>query len=149
MTDSIATQKASYPLPAYNFRVTVDAESASFSEVSGLAIEYETVTYRHGFSRWQGENVTRFPKIGHSTVTLKKGTMPSNTFLADWLTADPPSARAIAISLCDEAGAAVVVWNIKEAIPVKLGASSFDASSNEVAFETVELLVSSISVEHV
>jgi phage tail-like protein len=149
MTDSIATQKASYPLPAYNFRVTVDAESASFSEVSGLAIEYETVTYRHGFSRWQGENVTRFPKIGHFTLTLKKGTMPSNTFLADWLTADPPSARTIAISLCDEAGVAVVVWHIKEAIPVKLGASSFDATSNEVAFETVELLVSSISVEHV
>jgi phage tail-like protein len=149
MTDSVATQKATYPLPAYNFRVTVDDVSASFSEVSGLAIEYETVTYRHGFSRWQGENVTRFPKIGHSTVTLKKGTVPNNTFLADWLVTDPPSARAVTVSLCDEAGAPVVVWKIKEAIPIKLGASSFDAASNEVALETVELLVSSISVEHV
>ncbi len=55
MTDSKAVQKASYPLPAYNFRVTVDTESASFTEVVGLAIEYETVTYRHGFSRWQGK----------------------------------------------------------------------------------------------
>jgi phage tail-like protein len=149
MTDSTATQKASYPLPAYNFRVTVDAESASFTEVSGLAIEYETVTYRHGFSRWQGERVTRVPKMGHSTVTLKKGTTASNTFLVDWLTADPPAARAMAISLCDEAGAPVVVWHIKEAIPVKLGAPSFEVSGNQVAIETLELLVSSISVEHV
>jgi len=149
MTDSTATQKASYPLPAYNFQVTVDAASASFTEASGLAIEYETVTYRHGFSRWQGERVTRVPKMGHSTVTLKKGTTASDTFLTDWLTADPPEARAMAISLCDEAGAPVVVWHIKEAIPVKLNAPSFEVTGNQVAIETLELLVSSISVEHV
>jgi phage tail-like protein len=149
MTDSKAAQKASYPLPAYNFRVTVDAASASFTEVSGLAVEYETVTYRHGFSRWQGEDVTRVPKSGHTTVTLKKGTTPSDTFLSDWLTADPPTARAIAISLCDEAGAPVVVWHIKEAVPVKLGAPSFDAAGNQVAIESLELLASGISVEHV
>ena len=49
----------------------------------------------------------------------------------------------------DEAGAPVVVWHIKEAIPVKLGAPSFEAASNQVAIETLELLVTSISVEHV
>jgi phage tail-like protein len=149
MTDSKATQKASYPLPAYNFQVTVDATSASFTEVSGLAAEYETVTYRHGLSRWEGESVARFPKLGHTTVTLKKGTTSSNTFLADWLTADPSAPRAIAISLCDEAGAPVVVWHIKEAIPVKLGAPGFDVAGNQVAIETLELLASGISVEHV
>jgi phage tail-like protein len=157
MTDSNATQKASYPLPAYNFQVTVGAESASFTEASGLAAEYETVTYRHGLSRWEGESVARFPKLGHTTVTLKKGTTSRNTFLWDWLTADPPVARigdppaapAIAISLCDEAGAPVVVWHIKEAIPVKLAAPGFDVASNQVAIETLELLASGISVEHV
>src|SRR5215475_12227557 len=102
MPDSKAAQKASYPLPAYNFRVTVDAESASFTEATGLAVEYETITYRHGFSRWQGEDVARIPKLGHSTVTLKKGTLAGNTFLADWLTQDPATAKAVAISLCDE-----------------------------------------------
>jgi phage tail-like protein len=149
MTDSKAVQKASYPLPAYNFRVTVDTESASFTEVVGLAIEYETVTYRHGFSRWQGEMVARVPKLSHATVTLKKGTTAGNTFLMDWLTADPPAARAIAISLCDEASAPVVVWHIKEAIPVKVAAPAFEAAGNQVAIETLELLASGISVEHV
>ena len=74
MPDSKATQKASYPLPAYNFRVTVDAQAASFTEVSGLTVEYETATYRHGFSRWEGEAVARVPKIGYQTIMLKKGT---------------------------------------------------------------------------
>ena len=149
MPDSKAVQKASYPLPAYNFRVTVDAASASFTEVTGLVVEYETITYRHGFSRWQGEQVARVPKLGHATVTLKKGTTIGNTVLADWLTAEPAAAKAIAISLCDEAGAPVVVWHIKEAIPVKLTAPGFEAAGNQLAIETLELLASGISVEHV
>ena len=149
MPDSKAEQKATYPLPAYNFRVTVDAESASFTEVSGLTVEYETVTYRHGFSRWEGETVTRVPKLGHATVMLKKGTTVGGTLMADWLTADPPAARTVAISLCDEAGAPVVVWHIKEAIPVKLTAPAFEAAGHQVAIETLELLASGISVEHV
>src|ERR1700760_286306 len=100
MPDSKPTQKASYPLPAYNFRVTVGTQAASFPEVSGLTVEYETITYRHGFSRWESEAVARVPKIGHQTITLKKGTTASGTFLTDWLTADSPSARSLAISLC-------------------------------------------------
>jgi len=149
MPDSKAVQKASYPLPAYNFRVTVDAASASFTEATGLVVEYETITYRHGFSRWQGEQVARVPKLGHATVTLKKGTTVGNTVLADWLTAEPAAAKAIAISLCDEAGAPVVVWHIKEAIPVKLTAPGFEAGGNQLAIETLELLAAGISVEHV
>src|SRR5260370_30691084 len=136
MTNSNAVKKASSPLPAYNFRVTVDTESASFTEVVGVAIEYEPVTYRHGFSRWQGEMVARVPKLSHATVTLKKGTTAGNTFLMDWLTADPPAARAIAISLCDEAGAPVVVWHINQAIPVKVAARAFRTAAHQPDIET-------------
>ncbi len=148
MPDDKATQKLLYPLPGYNFRVAVDSDSASFVEVSGLATEYETITYRHGFSRWEGEDVARVPKQGHSTVTLKKGVMRGGKFLSQWLTADPPSARGVAISLCDEAGAPVVVWHIKEAIPVKLAAPSLDVNSTQIAVETIDLLASGISVEY-
>ena len=52
--------KANYPLPAYNFRVTVDGRSMSFSEVSGINIEYETLTYRHGLSFLEGETIQKF-----------------------------------------------------------------------------------------
>lgn len=148
MPDDQATQKQRYPLPGYNFQVAVDSDSASFVEVSGLASEYETVTYRHGFSRWEGEDVARVPKRSHSTVTLKKGVMRGGNFLSQWLTANPPAARALAISLCDEAGTPVVVWHVKEAIPVKLSAPSFDVNSTQVAVESIDLLASGISVEY-
>ena len=36
---------ANYPLPAYNYRVTIDGIVVSFAEVSGLSVEYEPVTY--------------------------------------------------------------------------------------------------------
>ncbi len=46
--------KSSYPLPAYNYRVTVlrDGEALvlSFAEVSGLSLQYDPVTYKHGLS---------------------------------------------------------------------------------------------------
>ena len=45
-----------YPLAAYNYRVTVAGTTMSFSEVSGLAVEYEKVTYRHGLSFREGES---------------------------------------------------------------------------------------------
>jgi len=55
MADSKAFQQAQYPLVAYNYRVTLDGQTASFSEVTGLAVSYETTTYRHGLSFVEGE----------------------------------------------------------------------------------------------
>src|SRR5258707_12637636 len=132
MPDSKAVQKPSYPLPAYNFRVTVDAASASFTEATGLVVEYETITYRHGFSRWQGEQVARVPKLGHATVTLKKGTTIGNTVLADWLTAEPAAAKAIAISLCDEAGAPGVLGHLEDATPDELSARRLEGARQQL-----------------
>ena len=149
MAETKAQQKAAYPLPAYNFQVIVDGQSASFSDVSGLVIEYETVTYRHGFSDWEGETITRVKPMKHIPVTLKKGTVAGQNFLSDWLGQEPAKGRAMAISLCDEAGKPVVVWHIKEAIATKLTAPTLDANANQVSIETLDLMVSGISIEHV
>jgi phage tail-like protein len=149
MAETKAAQKRTYPLPAYNFRVTVDGQSASFSEASGIVIEYETVTYRHGFSAWEGETISRFRVPKYVPISLKKGTVAGQTFFADWLAMEPADARAIAISLCDEAGTPVVVWRIAKAIPTKLTAPEFDAGTDQVSIETLELMVSGVSVEHV
>jgi phage tail-like protein len=149
MAENKSTQRKTYPLPAYNFRVSVDGQTASFSEVSGIALEYETVNYRHGFSAWEGETITRFRTPKHVPLSLKKGTVAGNNFFGDWLGSDVQSSRAIAISLCDEAGAPVVVWRIAEAIPTKLTAPMFDATTNQASIETLDLMVSGISVEHV
>jgi phage tail-like protein len=145
MTKTPAAQKNSYPLPVYNFRVTVDGQSVSFSEVSGIKLEYETVTYRHGLSCWEGETLLRYAYPKYVPISLKKGTVAGTGFFDGWLTGDK-AARAMEISLCDEHGDSLVIWRIARAVPTRLDAPVFDAASNQVSVETLELMATGISV---
>lgn len=139
-------QKSSYPLPAYNFRVTIDGTPMSFSQVSGITREHETVTYRHGFSFWEGEDITAYYFKKYAPVTFKKGTIKGISFLYEWLREE--KVRPMEVSLCDESGQSVVSWRIAKAIPVKLDAPTFDASTNEVSVESLEVMAAGISIEY-
>jgi len=144
MAESKSDQR--YPLTAYNYRVTIAGTAMSFAEVSGLAIEYEKVTYRHGLSFWEGESIKSYRYDKYVPVTLKKGIIKGGKQLYDWITA--MDTRNLDISLCDENGNPVVTWHIGKAVPVKLAAPSFQANSNEVAIETFELMAARISLEY-
>ena len=146
MSETAASQRAKYPLAAYNFRVTVGDAAMSFTEVSGLVREYQTLTYKHGLSFWEGESITRFRYDKYVQLTMKKGVIAGATQLYEWL--DTVDKKNLSVSLCDEKGAAVVTWQIKKALIVKLEAPSLQASGNEVAIETLTLMASGISVEH-
>ena len=144
--------KSTYPLPTYNFRVTVFKGGESlvigFAEISGLSLEYESVTYKHGLSFIMGEQIIlgmRQP----ITLSLKKGIVKSNDFLHSWLhDTDPLSAkRDILIDLCDEKGDTVISWKVQDALPTKLDVPTFDANSNDVAIETMELIAHGLQVD--
>lgn len=128
-----------YPLALYNFRVAVDAWSMSFSEVSGIAIPYEHVVYRHGLSYWEGEDITTFRFDSFIPISLKRGTIPSADllFLHQWLKSR--TLRRLEVYLCDQLGNPLMSWQIAKAVPVKLTAPTFAASTNEVAIETLDL----------
>lgn len=128
-----------YPLALYNFRVTVDARSMSFSEVSGISIPYEHVVYRHGLTFWEGEDITTFRFDAFIPISLRRGTIPSADmlFLHDWLKSR--TLRRMEVFLCDQVGSPVMSWEIAKAVPVKLTAPTFAASTNEVAVETLDL----------
>ena len=87
MAHSIDFQKKNYPLAAYNFRVQVDQTTMSFIEVSGLAVEYEQVTYRHGLTFLEGEQIQTFPFDKFTRITCKRGAVMGNDplFLYSWL----------------------------------------------------------------
>jgi phage tail-like protein len=146
MAESRADVASRYPLPAYSFQVTVDSQTTSFSEVSGLAVEYETVSYRHGLSFREGEAILRWRSTKSSQITLKKGVVAGKGVLYDWLAGKGTAAKAMEIGLCDEKGVPVYRWRIARAIPVKLQAPTFAADSNDVAIETLELMATGISV---
>ncbi len=146
MPDRAVDQRSRYPLAAYNFRVTVAGVAMGFSEVSGLALEYETVTYRHGLSFLEGESLTKFRFDKYVPVTLKKGVVQTVTTLRDWLEQAEP--RPVDITLCDEKGDPAVTWHIGKAVAVKLEAPAFNAAGNEAAIESLELRVTRITVVH-
>jgi phage tail-like protein len=146
MAQSKDEQKRTYPLPAYNFRVRIDETVMSFAEVSGIGVEYDKVMYRHGLSFMEGEAITTFNYDSFVNVTLKRGVVvgANPLFLYDWL--KEGDLRTLAVSLCDEVGDPVISWQIAKAVPVKIQAPAFDAKSNEVSIETVDLVVRGITL---
>jgi phage tail-like protein len=146
MAQSKDTQRKSYPLAAYNFRVKVDETSMSFTEVSGIAVAYEHVTYRHGLTFLEGESIATFSFDRFVPVTCRRGTIlgAKPLFLHDWL--KKRDLRSMEVSLCDEKGAPVLAWKIAAAVPVSVKAPTFNASTNEAAVESVDLQVRGVSV---
>lgn len=149
MPHDIATIKSSYPLPAYNFRVRVGTETVRFSQVSGLALQYDTAKYRHGLSWWEGEEDILGLRQ-EVTFSLQRGIVPRDSRLLEWIYQLPEWGvlhEDIIIDLCDEEGVPVVSWTAVNAYPTKLQAPAFDANSNDVAIETLEMKAHNLRIE--
>lgn len=152
-----ATIKTTYPLPAYNYRVTIFAPDAplvlGFSEVSGLSLDYPEVVYHHGLSFAFGAHIIPGRRQG-IRLTMKRGVVKNRDQLYQWLQHvynDPPSTdktRNILIDLCDEAGHPVVRWTVQRAMPVKLDMPEFIADNNVPAIETMELVAHGLQLEY-
>ena len=138
--------KNSYPLPAYNYQVIINgSELMSFSDVSGLEIDHEHVLYRHGFSWIIGDHLIRAQRKPIN-VTLKRGVVKKRSYLYDWI--NKGDKKDIRIELCDELGLAVVSWEVSRALPFKLDAPAFSASSSEVAIESLDLIAHDLRIIH-
>jgi len=147
--------KAAYPLPVYSYKVEIGADAVAFSEVSGLSIGYETTTYKESpvESGAPGPRVMRMPaQATESTVTLKKGLVRGKSVAAlyQWVSTvqiNQIEKKDIFVRLCDETGTPVITWKVLNAFPTKLDAPSFDATSNDVAIESMELMSDGITIE--
>lgn len=142
--------KTDYPLPVYNYRVDIGSETVAFSEVSGLEISVETITYKESqvASGIAGPNIMHMPGNPKPlTITLKKGFVVAKSVpvLYNWIQSTELNRiekKDITVHLCDEKGESVVRWKVIDAFPTKLSAPGFNANTNEVAIETMELMAS-------
>lgn len=135
-----------YPLPTYNYQVVIDdSEMFSFSEVSGLEIDYDHVLYRHGFSWETGDYLIRTQRKPIN-ISLKRGVAKTRKFLYEWLKYGDK--KNIRIDLCDEKGEAIVSWSVFRALPFKLDAPSFNANSSDVAIESLDLIAHDLTLTH-
>lgn len=147
MAVSKQTIVESYPLPVYNYRVIIDGITAgmSFSEVSGLEIDYDQVLYRHGFSWVMGDYLIRGQRKP-IRVSLKRGIIQQRSYLYDWLKSEQK--KNMRIDLCDEEGIPTVSWEIYRALPLKLDAPSFNANTSDVAIESLDLVAHDLKLIH-
>ena len=134
MATTVEDIKTTYPIPAFLYRVEIDGmEPMAFSEVSGLNIEVKPITYRDGLSALQGSK--HMPGLAEpAKITLKKGIVPKGSQLYDWLNSiriTTVEKKDITATLVDEKNESPLVsWKIKNAFPLKIDASSLDATTS-------------------
>ena len=145
---------ADYPLPIYNYKVEIGGNPIAFSEVSGLEVSFEPITFKESQTNGQmGPNIMHMPGMPEPVnITMKKGyvTKKSVPVLYAWINSTALNRidkKDIMVHLLDETGATVVNWKVIDCFPTKLSAPTFDANSNEVAVETMELRASSVTME--
>ena len=133
-----------YPLPGYRFNVNFGGEDIAFSEVSGLELERQAITYRDGLGARYMPGMEQPIKL-----TLKKGVVRGGNAFYLWINSialNKVNKKDLIISLLDDENKPVVTWNVQNSFPVKLSAPNLDAKSNEVAIESIELMADSLQV---
>lgn len=152
-------EKTNYPIPTYNYRVRLDDQKLiSFSEASGLDLSYETITFKE--SPGEDQNSNAGPNIHYLlgqraavNISLKKGwvSVESKDVFYNWFQEHYNNKgltkKNISIDLLDETGSTVVTWKVQNAFPTKLSAPSFDANSNDVAVESMDLMADWIVID--
>lgn len=140
----------SFPIPVFQYKVEIEGlDEMAFSEVSGLNIEVEPITYKDGMSYMKG--IQYMP--GNRTpikLTLKKGMTIASEGLYSWMndiSLNAVEKKNITIRLMNVTGDAPVVnWVVENASPTKLEGPSFNATSNEVAFESIEVIADRMTI---
>ncbi|MFM7360677.1 MAG: phage tail protein [Cyanobium sp.] len=143
MALALDQQVGLHPLASYNFRVSRAGQTLRFAKVTGLQREFKSVTYRDGLSFLDGERITRYAVQTYSSITLEQGVVQGDGDLRAWLEAD--ELQTMEVQLCDASGVPVLAWRVARSLPVKITAPNFDARSNEVAIEVIEVKVSGIT----
>ena len=129
-----------YPYGKFRFRVEIDGlEAGGFSEVTGFDASIDVMEYREGDMVQTPYKIPGLKKYGN--ITLKKG-LTDSLVMYEWLITGvdgPVDRKTITITSLDEAGQDVASWQAIIAWPVKYTAPDFNATSSEVAIETIEI----------
>ena len=131
---------AGYPHGKFNYKVEIDGlEAGGFSEVTGFDASIDVIEYREGDMTQTPLKIPGLKKYGN--ITLKHGPVDSMV-LYEWLTAGlegDVERKTLTITLLDIAGSPAASWQIINAWPVKYTAPDFNATSSEVAIESLEI----------
>lgn len=131
---------AVYPHGKFRYKVEIDGlDAGGFSEVSGFDASIDVMEYREGDMVQTPMKIPGLKKYGN--ITLKQG-LADSTVMYDWIIAGVNGAverKTITITLLDQEEAPAASWQVINAWPTKYTAPDFNATSSEVAIETLEI----------
>lgn len=131
---------AGYPHGKFRYKVEIDGlDAGGFSEVSGFDASIDVIEYREGDMVQTPMKIPGLKKYGN--ITLKQG-LADSMVLYEWIIAGVNGAvdrKTITITLLDEEEAPAASWQVINAWPTKYTAPDFNATSSEVAIETLEI----------
>ncbi len=131
---------AGYPHGKFRYKVEIDGlDAGGFSEVSGFDASIDVMEYREGDMVQTPMKIPGLKKYGN--ITLKQG-LADSMVLYEWLIAGVNGAverKTITITLLDEEEAPAASWQVINAWPAKYTAPDFNATSSEIAIETLEI----------
>ncbi|MFQ5857716.1 MAG: phage tail protein [Anaerolineae bacterium] len=137
------------PYRGFNFRVEIDnAAVAGFNECSGLTFDVDPVDYREGTDiPLHVRKLTGLRKFAN--IALKRG-FTDNTELWDWyknVLNGVPDRRNGSITLQDEEHNDVLRWNFENGWICKWEGPALNATSNDVAIESIEICIERVELE--
>ncbi len=131
---------ATYPYGKFRYKVEIDGITAGgFSEVTGFDASIDVMEYREGDMVQTPMKIPGLKKYGN--ITLKKG-LADSMALYEWLdkgVTGEVERKTITITLLDATESPVASWRVINAWPVKYTGPDFNATSSEVAVETLEV----------
>lgn len=136
------------PYKAFNFRVEFEGISGlSCSEISGLSFETDPVEYREGDEAYL--HVRKLYGLRKFTNLQFKRGITTDLQLWAWyqeILNGPAALRDGAIILTDELQVDRLRWSFRNSFITKWEGPSFNATSNDVAIEMIELAVDRVEL---
>jgi len=129
------------PYSQYNFELEVDGKPvAGFSEVSGLTMELDTVSYQEG---GVNDHVHQLPgQFAHANLVLQRGLTKDTTFW-NWLhevMSGTIKRRTLVLKLKSGfKGESAWGWEFTNAYPIKWSGPDLTGGANGMSIESIEL----------
>ena len=129
-----------YPHGRFRYKVEIDGlGGGGFSEVTGFNASVDVMEYRAGDMVQTPMKIPGLKKYGN--IILKQGLADSMVFY-EWIAEGVNGAiqrKTITITLLDEEEPPEACWQVIKAWPAKYTAPDLNATSSEVAIETLEI----------
>lgn len=135
------------PYTSFNFIVDIQGMRAGFSEITGLTTETDIIEYREGNYDLTMHKLPGKPK--YTQIVLKRG-FTDSTDLWEWrkkVIQGQTQRLSGTITLRGESGQAALVWKFYEGWPSKWEGPAFNAKTNDIAIESLEIAHEGVELE--